>query len=95
MEMVLEQQKSPDVSAEQRESNKLLKLIRKLCWMGMEEEAERVQMELAQCDPVCGRRARSAARDGLTRLQRGHHRAGDPATSEELCRPGDAREKTR
>jgi hypothetical protein len=47
MEMSLEQQ-PPDVLAEQRASNKLVKLIRKLRWMGMEEEAERVQMELAQ-----------------------------------------------
>ncbi len=79
MEMSLEQQKPPDALAEQRASNKLVKLIRKLRWMGMEEEAERVQMELAQCDPVCGQRARSAARDGLTRLQRGRHRVGDQA----------------
>ncbi len=48
MEMSLEQQKPPDALAEQRASNKLVKLIRKLRWMGMEEEAERVQMELAQ-----------------------------------------------
>jgi hypothetical protein len=34
--------------AEQRASNKLVKLIRKLRWMGMEEKAERVQRELAQ-----------------------------------------------
>jgi hypothetical protein len=50
MEMSLEKQKPPDVLAEQRASNKLVKLIRKLRWMGMEEEAERVQMELAQRD---------------------------------------------
>jgi hypothetical protein len=30
--------------------NKLVKLIRKLRWMGMEEEAERVQVELAERD---------------------------------------------
>jgi hypothetical protein len=27
-----------------------MNLIRKLRWMGMEEEAERVETELAQCD---------------------------------------------
>jgi hypothetical protein len=48
--MSLKQQEPSDVSAEQRTSNELVKLIRKLRWMGMEEEAERVQMELAQCD---------------------------------------------
>jgi hypothetical protein len=50
MEMPLEKRKPPNVLAEQRASNKLVKLIRKLRWMGMEEEAERVQMELAQRD---------------------------------------------
>ena len=43
------QQKPSDVS-EQRTSNELVKLIRKLRWMAMEEEAERVETELAQCD---------------------------------------------
>lgn len=47
MEKSLKQQKPPEVSAEQRTSNELIKLIRKLRWMGMEEEAERVQTELA------------------------------------------------
>ena len=35
--------------AEQRASNELVNLIRKLRWMGMEEEAASVQTELAQC----------------------------------------------
>lgn len=39
----------PDVSVEQRASNELVKLIRKLRWMGMQEEAERVQVQLTQC----------------------------------------------
>jgi hypothetical protein len=47
LEVSLEKQKPPDVLAEQRASNKV-KLIRKLRWMGMEEDAERVQRELAQ-----------------------------------------------
>jgi hypothetical protein len=50
MGMPLEKQKPPDVLAEQRASNKLVKLIRKLRWMGMEEEAERIQIELEQRD---------------------------------------------
>jgi hypothetical protein len=40
---------SPDRDAEQRASNELIKLIRKLRWIGMEEEAERVQEELTTC----------------------------------------------
>jgi hypothetical protein len=43
-----EQQKPPDGSARQQ-ANELIRLIRKLRWMGMEEEAERVQTELTQC----------------------------------------------
>ena len=45
--MPLEQQKPPDLSARQH-ANKLIRLIRKLRWMGMEEEAERVQTELTK-----------------------------------------------
>ena len=37
----------PNVSAEQRKSNDLIKRIRKLRWMGMEGEAERLQLALA------------------------------------------------
>ena len=33
---------------EQRTSNELVKLIRKLRWIGMEEEAESVQRELSE-----------------------------------------------
>jgi hypothetical protein len=49
MEMFLGQQKSPDFSAELRASNELVKLIRKLRWMGRGDEAERMQMQLALC----------------------------------------------
>jgi hypothetical protein len=45
MEMPLEQQTPPDVSARQQ-ANELISLIRKLRWMGMEEEAERVETAL-------------------------------------------------
>ena len=37
-----------DGSAEQRASNDLIRLIRKLRWMGMEDEAKSVQTELMQ-----------------------------------------------
>ena len=37
----------PDVSADQRASNDMIKLICKLRWMGMEGEAERLRSALA------------------------------------------------
>jgi hypothetical protein len=40
--------KPSDVSAEQRASNDLIPLIRKLRWMGMDDEAKRMQTELMQ-----------------------------------------------
>jgi len=46
METPLEQQKPLDTSASA--SNELVKLIRKLRWIGMEEEAERMMKELTQ-----------------------------------------------
>jgi hypothetical protein len=51
MEMSLEQQKPPDMSARQQ-ANEFIKLIRKLRWMGMEEEAERVETALAGISPA-------------------------------------------
>ena len=45
--MSREHQKPPDGSARQQ-ADKLIRQIRKLRWMGMEEEAVRVQTELAQ-----------------------------------------------
>jgi hypothetical protein len=47
MEMRHDQQKPPDSLTEQRTSNELVKLIRKLRWMGMEKEAESAQDELS------------------------------------------------
>lgn len=47
MEMRHNKQKPPDDLAEPRTSDELVKLIRKLRWMGMEEEAERAQDELS------------------------------------------------
>ncbi len=46
MEKRHEQQKPSDGLAEQRASNELVKLIRKLRWMGMEEEAKKVENQL-------------------------------------------------
>ena len=40
------EQQPPDTSAKHRASNELVKLIRKLRWMGMEEEAKGLQTEL-------------------------------------------------
>jgi hypothetical protein len=40
------EQQPPDTSARQRASNELVKLIRKLRWIGMEEEAQGMQNEL-------------------------------------------------
>jgi hypothetical protein len=37
----------PDVSSRQRAAKNLIKQIRKLRWIGMEEEAERLQISLA------------------------------------------------
>ena len=45
METPRKQQPS-DTSARQRASNELVKLIRKLRWLGMEEEARGLQKEL-------------------------------------------------
>jgi len=50
MEMRHEQQKPSDGVAEQRASNELVKLIRKLRWMGMGEEAKKMENQLTQCD---------------------------------------------
>lgn len=48
MEMQIESQKPPDTSLVQNTSNELVKLIRKLRWVGMEQEAEHLQEELAR-----------------------------------------------
>ena len=46
MAMRREQQKTSDIS-EQRASNEVVKLIRKLRWMGMDEEAKVLENQLA------------------------------------------------
>jgi len=46
---------SLDVSAEQRTPTELIHLIRKLRWIGMEDEAKIVEAQLAACrDPPGG-----------------------------------------
>lgn len=47
-------QQTPENAAAHKASNELVKLIRKLRWMGMEEEAQGLQKELEQ------RRAKAA-----------------------------------
>ncbi len=49
MQMWHDQQEPPEVSAAQRASNELVKLIRKLHWMGKEEEEKRARDELTKC----------------------------------------------
>lgn len=50
METIQEAREQPDVSLEQRTSRELAKLVRKLRWIGMEEEAEQVQFVLRRID---------------------------------------------
>jgi hypothetical protein len=50
MEERREQQEPPDGLAAQRASNELVRMIRKLRWMGLEEEAERLQNQLTLCN---------------------------------------------
>ena len=48
MQPVPERQELPDVSTPQRASAELVKRIRKLRWIGMEEDAERLQIALSR-----------------------------------------------
>ena len=48
MDRPVEQKQPPETSAPPRASNELIKLIRKLRWMGREEEAAGLQKELHQ-----------------------------------------------
>jgi hypothetical protein len=52
METLLGQQNPLDVSAKQQTSNELVKLIRKLRWIGMEREAASAETQLALLRPV-------------------------------------------
>lgn len=46
MAMLHNQQRPPDGPGEQRTTNELVKLIRKLRWMGLEQEAEKAENQL-------------------------------------------------
>ena len=48
MEMRHEQQQLSESLAEQRASNELVRLIRKLRWLGMEEEAKKAENTLTR-----------------------------------------------
>jgi hypothetical protein len=52
MEMRYDQVLPPDVAEGQRTSNELVKLIRKLRWMGLDEEAVKAQDELNRQGPT-------------------------------------------
>ena len=50
MELRHQRRKPSDDRAEQRAANELVKLIRKLRWMRMEEEAKKVENQLLLCN---------------------------------------------
>jgi len=45
--MELHKKNEPEVSPEQTATTELIKRIRKLRWIGMDDEADRIQLELA------------------------------------------------
>jgi hypothetical protein len=63
MEMRREQQTPPDGLAAQRASNRLVVLIRKLRWMGMEAEAQKLQNKLTQCNVAAADSVMAVSRD--------------------------------
>jgi len=48
MPMTLEPPKHDDAAEDESRTNELVRQIRKLRWMGLEEEAERLQRELTR-----------------------------------------------
>jgi hypothetical protein len=50
MEIFINNTGWPDVPAELRTTSELAKLVRKLRWIGMEEEAKQVQLVLRRID---------------------------------------------
>lgn len=50
MEISFDVKEQPDVSVEQRTSSELVKLVRKLRWIGLEEEAKQLQIALCRID---------------------------------------------
>ena len=53
METASNAQERPDVSVEERSSRDVIKRILKLRWIGMQEEAEEMQLALRRIDPEC------------------------------------------
>jgi hypothetical protein len=43
----------PDVPAGERASHDIIMRILKLRWMGLDDEAERIETKLRQVDPAC------------------------------------------
>lgn len=54
MEILSEGRERPDVSAEQRTAGDLLKLVRKLRWIGMDKEADQMQSTLRMVELAGG-----------------------------------------
>jgi hypothetical protein len=52
MEISFDVKDRPDISVEQRTSNELVKLIRKLRWIGMEAESRQMQVVLQRVYPA-------------------------------------------
>jgi hypothetical protein len=52
MAVPVEQQRPPETSTSPRAANELIKLIRKLRWIGMEDEAAGLQKELGRRRPA-------------------------------------------
>lgn len=57
------EQKTPDSSAGDSSSNELIRLIRKLRWVGMEEEAERLLKKLKRGHAATADSVLAAPRD--------------------------------
>jgi hypothetical protein len=53
MEMNANVQERPDVSVEEGLSHELITRVLKLRWMGMENEARRMQLALRRADAAC------------------------------------------
>jgi hypothetical protein len=52
MDVLVKQEKPPETSTAHRASNELIRRIRKLRWMGLEDEAAGLQKELGQRHPT-------------------------------------------
>jgi hypothetical protein len=64
MEATLNINERPEVFIAERRSSELLKLIRKLRWIGMEKEAQRMQIALWRVHPAVAATAGPLGKDG-------------------------------